>query len=263
MEIKELKPMDKSTISGAVVIPDKIDDYPVVGIDMLAFNSCWDLTEITIPKTVNEIGNYAFPDHITINGYKGTIAETYAINNSITFNAIGEVVPEFNNDPVTEAYKMADGRGDSILVYPAKMNNDIVGYAMNSSANGFAGDIQIIVGFDMEDKIVNYAILQHAETPGLGSKMDVWFKDITKPSQSIIGKDLSQGLLIVTNDGGTIDAITASTITSRAFLDAVNRAYAAYTESILDINSGATDSANDDSQTKVNDLTEEGSNDEK
>ena len=178
-------------------------------------------------------------------------------------NAIGEVVPEFNNDPVTEAYKMADGRGDSILVYPAKMNNDIVGYAVNSSANGFAGDIQIIVGFDMEDKIVNYAILQHAETPGLGSKMDHWFKDITKPSQSIIGKDLSQGLLIVTNDGGTIDAITASTITSRAFLDAVNRAYAAYTESILDINSGATDSANDDSQTKVNDLTEEGSNDEK
>ncbi len=178
-------------------------------------------------------------------------------------NAIGEVVPEFNNDPIAEAYKMADGRGDSILVYPAKMDDDIVGYAMLSNASGFGGDIQIMVGFDMEDKIINYAVLQHAETPGLGSKMDVWFKDVEKPSQSIIGKDLSQGLLIVSNDGGTIDAITASTITSRAFLDAVNRAYAAYIGSKIDTKSGATGETNDNSKIEANELTEEGSSDEK
>lgn len=156
-------------------------------------------------------------------------------------NAIGEVVPEFDNNPIDEAYMMPDNRGDSLLVYPAKKGNEIVGYAINSNAAGFGGNFQIMVGFDVENKIVNYAILEHTETPGLGSKMDNWFKDDSKPSQTIIGKNLSDGNLSVTNDGGTIDAITASTITSRAFLDAVNKAYAAYTQSSRDAISGATD----------------------
>lgn len=161
-------------------------------------------------------------------------------------NAISEVVPKFDNDPVAEAYLMADGLGDSLIVYPAKRGEEIVGYALNTfSNNGFGGNIQIMVGFDMDNKIVNYSVLQHAETPGLGSKMSDWFKDITKPSQSILGRDLSQGLLSVTKDGGNVDAITASTITSRAFMEAVNRAYSAYKESKEGAMSGATEAAAD------------------
>lgn len=174
-------------------------------------------------------------------------------------NAIGDVVPDFDNNPIEEAYLMPDGRGDSLLVYPAKKSDEIVGYAINSNAAGFGGNIQIMVGFDIEDKVVNYAILQHAETPGLGSKMDVWFNDTTKPSQSIIGRNLAEGALSVTNDGGTVDAITASTITSRAFLDAVNKAYAAYTQSNEDANTGATESEADDENiiTEEDEITEE------
>ena len=134
--------------------------------------------------------------------------------------AIGEVVPEFDNDPVAEAFLMAAGQGDSILVYPAKRGDAIVGYAMNSySNNGFSGNIQLMVGLDMEHRVVNYSVLQHAETPGLGSKLSEWFRDEERPSRSVIGRDLSAGPL-------------ASTITSRAFLEAVNRAYAAYLESL-------------------------------
>ncbi len=156
-------------------------------------------------------------------------------------NAIREVVPAFDNDPVAEAFRMADGSGDSLLVYPAKKGDELVGFAINSySNNGFNGKIQIMVGFDMEHRIINYAVLQHAETPGLGSKMTEWFRDATKPGQSIIGRDLSQGALTVTRDGGNVDAITASTITSRAFLEAVNRAYAIYSGSREDALSGAT-----------------------
>lgn len=156
-------------------------------------------------------------------------------------DAVGEVVPEFDNNPVDEAYLMATGSGDSLLVYPAKLGDKIVGYAVNSNAAGFGGDFQIMVGFDTSDNIVNYAVLSHAETPGLGSKMDLWFKDASKPSRSIIGRNLAEGGLIVTNDGGLIDGITASTITSRAFLNAVNKAYVAYTLSTTDAESGATD----------------------
>jgi electron transport complex protein RnfG len=89
--------------------------------------------------------------------------------------------------------------------------------------------------------------------------MDVWFKDSAKPSQSIINRNLSEGLLSVSKDGGEIDAITASTITSRAFLEAVNRAYTAYTNSNVDTTTGATDSTwdNENNSTEEVELTEE------
>ncbi len=156
-------------------------------------------------------------------------------------NAIREVVPAFDNDPVAEAYWMADNSGDSLLVYPAKQGDELVGFALNSySNNGFSGNIQLMVGFDMEHRIVNYSVLQHAETPGLGSKMTEWFRNLTKPEQSVIGRDLSKGALAVTKDGGEVDAITASTITSRAFMEAVNRAYTVYIGNMEDTWSGAT-----------------------
>lgn len=162
-------------------------------------------------------------------------------------NAIKEVVPAFDNNPVEEAYKVPASGGDSLLVYPAKKGEEIVGFAVNTySNNGFGGNIQIMVGFDMEDKVVNYAVLSHAETPGLGSKMGEWFRDMTKPNQSIVGRNLSEGNLSVSKDGGQVDAITASTITSRAFLEAINRAYGAYKQSGTDADTGATEINNEE-----------------
>lgn len=150
-------------------------------------------------------------------------------------NAIKDIVPDFDNNPIKESYLMPSADGDSLLVYPALMNGQIVGFAVNSfSNNGFSGKIEILVGFDTQNKVVNYSVLSHAETPGLGSKMGEWFKDKNKPSQSIIGRNLNEEMLFVNSDGGQIDAITASTITSRAFLEAVNKAYTAYKESDAD-----------------------------
>lgn len=161
-------------------------------------------------------------------------------------NAIKEVVPEFDNNPVEEAYKMATSDGDSLLVYPAKKGDEVVGFAINTySNNGFSGNIQLMVGFDTEDRVVNYAILSHAETPGLGSKMNDWFRNTARPNQVVIGRNLSEGNLSVSKDGGQIDAITASTITSRAFLEAINRAYMVYKKS--DVDSSATKQNNPDS----------------
>ena len=81
-------------------------------------------------------------------------------------------------------------------------------------------------GFDADGKIYDYSLLSHAETPGLGSKAADWFKEGNKGS--IKGMNPGEAPLTVSKDGGQIDAITASTITSRAFLNAVNAAYAAY-----------------------------------
>ncbi|MDR1556317.1 MAG: RnfABCDGE type electron transport complex subunit G [Tannerellaceae bacterium] len=154
--------------------------------------------------------------------------------------AIREVTPEFDNDPLGEAYKGVSFDGDSLLIYPAVKDGQTVGVAVDSyTKNGFSGEIKIIVGFDTGGTLINYSVLQHAETPGLGSKMDVWFRT-DKNRQSVIGRSLAAGYLSVTKDGGDVDAITASTITSRAFLNAINRAYSAYKGTGADATTGAT-----------------------
>lgn len=142
--------------------------------------------------------------------------------------AIKAVTPEFDNKPSEDAYMAVTSDGDSLKIYPATKGGEFVGAAVESNTKkGFSGEIKVIVGFDKEGKLLNYSVLQHAETPGLGAKMQDWFST-DKNKQSVLGRNLANGALKVTKDGGDVDAITAATITSRAFLDAVNRAYSAF-----------------------------------
>lgn len=94
-----------------------------------------------------------------------------------------------------------------------------LGTAIVTTENGFGGPLKVLVGFDTEGTILGYTVLEHAETPGLGAKAGEWFQD------KIIGKNPGLCNFTVSKDGGEIDAITASTITSRAFLLAIQNAY--------------------------------------
>lgn len=117
-------------------------------------------------------------------------------------------------------------------------DNKPLGAAVESTTAGFGGDIKVLVGFDNSGKILGYTILQHSETPGLGAKADKWFQKDGKGC--VIGKNPATDNLTVKKEGGEIDAITASTITSKAFLSAVNQAYQAYKSLPVDAQSGAT-----------------------
>ena len=155
-------------------------------------------------------------------------------------SAIKKVLPEFDNDPAKDIYKLSIAGEDSLTVYPAINAGQTVGYAIESfSKNGFSGLIRVMVGFDSNGKILNFYVLEHNETPGLGSKMQEWFST-DKNRQSVIGRDMTKGVLKVAKDGGDVDAITASTISSRAFLEALNLAYSIHAGTI-DAVSGATD----------------------
>lgn len=112
-----------------------------------------------------------------------------------------------------------------------------IGAAVESTTGGFGGDLKILVGFSSNGDILGYTILQHSETPGLGAKADKWFQADGKGC--IIGKNPNTDNLTVKKDGGSVDAITASTITSRAFLKAVTQAYDAYKGTQTDGESGA------------------------
>lgn len=161
--------------------------------------------------------------------------------------AIKAVTPEFDNAPSAESYMAVTTDGDSLKIYPAKKDGQFVGAAVESNTmKGFGGEIRVIVGFDAQGTLLNYSVLQHGETPGLGAKMQEWFRT-DKNRQSVLGRKLSEGELTVSKDGGDVDAITASTITSRAFLNAVNRAYSAFAGT-TDATSGAT--ASSDNTTK-------------
>ena len=120
----------------------------------------------------------------------------------------------------------AKGKEQTYIIYQIQdAQNQNLGAAVESTTGGFGGDLKVLVGFNTEGKILGYTLLEHAETPGLGAKADKWFQRGEKGD--IIGKDPKEPLT-VSKDGGQVDAITASTITSRAFLLAVNNAYNAY-----------------------------------
>ena len=136
-----------------------------------------------------------------------------------------------SSEPValTEPNKQDTAKLDTInicVVNVIALNGQVIGKAVETSAVGFGGKQKIMIGFDNEGKIINYKVLEHQETPGLGDHIADWFNDPAKESQCILGRQAT-GNFKVSKDGGDVDAITAATISSRAFLKAVNHAWKA------------------------------------
>ena len=134
---------------------------------------------------------------------------------------------------------------EGVTVYKAFIDEKWVATAVETSEVGFDGPQVIMVGLDAEGKVLDYVVLKQTETPGLGAHIDHWFKDAAG-NRSIIGKQA--GALSVSKDGGEVDAITAATISSRAFLKAVNKAYAAIAAQPVEAATGATQQVNENVQ---------------
>ena len=124
----------------------------------------------------------------------------------------------------TDTLRQTDSKGKEkvFVVY-----HNEKGAAVESTTLGFGGDLKILVGFDTDGNILGYTLVEHQEAPGLGAKADLWFQQGQKGC--IVGLNPKDSLY-VKKDGGQVDAITASTITSRAFLLAVMNAYHAYND---------------------------------
>ena len=165
-----------------------------------------------------------------------------------TNSAIAAVVPEFDNNPSDAANVMeVEVNGTVARVYTAKMGEEVVGYAIEASTSkGFSGNITVMVGFTPDGTIINTSVISHAETPGLGAKcVEPEFRDQFKDFDPAVKK------LSVTKDGGDVNAITASTITSRAFCNALGSAVKAFNAITgasvpVDSASGATAAGNEE-----------------
>lgn len=181
-------------------------------------NMVMSLTFITLIASALLAGAYALT--------KDPIDNTAKLNKE---NAIKEVLP--NKDAtVGEPIEIKlEGFKDPFYVYSATdKDGQLVGAAVETyNDEGYGGRIRIMVGLDKEGTISNYSILETSETPGLGQKAADWFK----AKGDIRGKNPNEVKFTPTKDGGDIEAITASTITSRAFLKAVQSAYDAFIKS--------------------------------
>lgn len=139
--------------------------------------------------------------------------------------AISSVVNEFNNNPYEEKMTITTpNKRHKLDLFPIRKDGVINSFAIKTySNNGFGGRIEMIVGFYIDGAIKSFAITQHKETPGLGSKInDDKFK------QQFNGYNPQKGIFKVRQDGGDIDAVTGATISSRAVIKAIQRAVDAF-----------------------------------
>ncbi len=152
--------------------------------------------------------------------------------------ALMEVLPEFT-----------DSRADTltldgleVVVNTATNGGEVVGYAVKTiTSKGFSGNFSLMVGFTPDGTVRGVKVLEHAETPGLGDKMA---KEGNSLFASFEGRNPADMKLAVRKDGGDVDALTAATITSKAYVDAVSRAFNAMMQSPggagVDATTGAT-----------------------
>ena len=149
---------------------------------------------------------------------KDKIAEVEAQKNA---KAIAEVLPlEGEVTYKADTLKTEDGIFPCNLAFDAAGN--FKGAAIKTSEGGFGGKIEMMVGFLADGTIKGTSVLSHSETPGLGANMTGPFKD------QFVDKNPASFKMTVKKDGGDVDAITAATITSRAFSKAVDKAYKAF-----------------------------------
>lgn len=134
-------------------------------------------------------------------------------------SAVKDVLPPFDNNPITFKKEI-----EGLTFYTATEKGQFVGCAVKTfTKKGFSGRFDLMVGFKPDGSINKIVVLEQKETPGLGAKMnDSKFKD------QFNDKNPATFSLKVKKDRGQVDAISAATISSRAFCDGVQKAYDLY-----------------------------------
>ncbi len=139
--------------------------------------------------------------------------------------ALAQVLPAF--EQTTMSALSLDGL--DLEVYTATAaSGEVVGYAINTATmSGFSGLFRLMVGLDTDGTVINVNVLSHSETPGLGSKMADEENSLLMSVKDKKINDINWGM---SKNGGDIDALTAATISSVAYADAVQRAMNAYNQ---------------------------------
>ena len=159
---------------------------------------------------------------LTLLAITAVVAAALAGVNSITAPAIAEL----NAQKTQEAIELVLPGGGEEIDFPAadlvaKVYKGESGYAVQTTPGGFDNTITMMVGIDNDGKVLGISIIKHTETAGLGAVAAAG----TPAGENFRGQFVgASGSVSVTKDGGTMDAITGATITSRAICVGVNAA---------------------------------------
>ena len=136
--------------------------------------------------------------------------------------ALQAVLPDYQGTVIDTV--IVDADNEEIPVHLAiGENGELCGAGIETyTKKAFAGRFDLMVGFDSTGTIVNTEVLKAGETPGLGDKIN---KNKSEFANQFNHQNPADFQLVVKKDGGDVDAITAATISSRAYCDAVQRAY--------------------------------------
>lgn len=172
-----------------------------------------------------------------------------AIFNKVTSGPVAEQAAKALQDGIKNVMKSDSVVVESDTIVEKEFNGKMLSFVVHNTnkgvavestdPNAFGGNLKVLVGFAEDGEILGYTILESAETPGLGAKAIEWFLD--EAPGDIVGLNAWKNNLMVKQDGGEVNAITASTITSRAFLRAITQAWSAYRGDKDDANTGATE----------------------
>ena len=187
-----------------------------------------------IVQLVVVLGLITFLCALILGVINGVTKDKIAQNAVETRNAaMAEIIPDADfedmdvnlsaEDVAAAGVSLPAGRTAAAItgVYNATKDGADAGYCVQVTPKGFGGVLTMIVGINADGTIAGAKVTSHSETPGLGAKSQADPNWITQ-----YAGQTADGQLQVTKDGGTINAITGATITSRAVTDGVNTAAA-------------------------------------
>jgi electron transport complex protein RnfG len=139
--------------------------------------------------------------------------------------AIKAILAAATNDPIANRFKLKRGEAEQNF-FVGVIDGAPKTVAFESFGKGFGGDIGVMVGVNLEDgKILGVGVTTHSETPGLGARAKTDAKFVSQFKGLTLGEAVK-----VKNDGGTIDALSGATVTTKGVCAAVTEAGAVYKE---------------------------------
>jgi len=150
-----------------------------------------------------------------------------------TLRSLRKALPKFDNSPDKDTV-LIKAEGESYCIYRARQGGKIVGVAIPVvDPKGYSGNVKVLVGILPDGSISGVEVLSHAETPGLGARIEerkfreglIW---TCKDCKERRRRNLSNTKWKVKKDGGDIDEISGATISSRAMVRAVSKALRIY-----------------------------------
>jgi len=152
---------------------------------------------------------------------RATEADIHAAEEADLKQSLTQVLPgSYDNDLLKDIVTLPGKEGD-VLVYRARRAGKVAAVVYRVIGHGYSGAIVCVMGVSREGKILGVRVIKHAETPGLGDKIETAKSDWIHSFEGKWLGDPAAEKWAVKKDGGVFDQFAGATITPRGVVKAV------------------------------------------